>query len=564
MKLIRVHSLKSKIILIFLVIAIIVLMLQAVFQTLISTIIMQQSNAFFQETVHQIGKRVDLQMKQSENMALAITENQVLINYLKDLKNNNINYSIAKYKITREVLRLTNLEMIDNIYIFPIRHPPINSYFSAAIIETDPSMRKLLDSAATDKLIQSITFHPKLLQVSILLSIQEQNERLGLLRIDFNKTFLSNILDEAKLGKEGEVYLIGDNSIIFARNHNLIGKPPSVINDIPGTAVQQTLQHNDWKLVGVVPKSELVNHIDQFNNIFMLMVCLILLSILAFALATARIILRPLKTIMKGMASIQQGNLNIMLDINRKDEFSTIIHSFNDMAERVKTLVGTIYRQQVHYRKAEMLSLQSKLNPHFLYNTLDMIYWRLILRDEEEIGELIVSLSSILRYSITHHNEFVTVREDMGQIECYLKLQMTRYEDKLRYAFAIPEEVMEIKVPKLIIQPLVENSLKYAFQDMKRDGSIVIRSYLDNDDLFFEVSDNGVGIPDEKLRSIHASMEALSNEAGIGIQLVHQRAKYIYGEAYGVSVETEAGKGTSITVKIKKKAEILAEELMGG
>lgn len=563
MKLFRMHSLKSKIIMIFIMIAFIVLVLQVgVFQSLISTIIMKQSNAYFQETVQQIGKRVDLQIEQSKSMALSITENQVLINHLRDLKDGNMNYSISKYKITREVLRLTNLEMIENIYIFPVRHEPIHCYYSMPIINMNPDIRELLDSTVTDELIQSITFHPKPFLISVLLSIQEENERLGLLRIDFNETFISNILDEVKLGEEGKVYLVGDGSIIYAENRDLIGKSTSVINSIYGATIQQPLHHKDWVLVGFIPKTELVNNISQFNKIFLLMVSMILLLILAFALATARVILRPLRKIMKGMESFKQGNLNIMLDNNRKDEFSTIIHSFNDMAERVKSLIETIYRQQVHYRKAEMLSLQSKLNPHFLYNTLDMIYWKLILKDEEEIGGLIVALSSILRYSITHHHEFVTVREDMEQMKSYLKLQMTRFEDKLQYAFVIQEEVLELKIPKIIIQPLVENSIKYAFQDMSRSGSIVIRSYLENDHLFFEVSDNGVGMTEEKLQSIRASMETPSSDAGIGIQLVHQRTRYIYGATYGITIESEIGKGTTIKLKMLRKAEFNAEELL--
>jgi two-component system sensor histidine kinase YesM len=134
MILIRMHSLKSKIILIFILIVIVVLLLQVgVFQSLISTIILEQSDTYFQETVNQIGKRVDLQLEQHEMTALNLSENQVLKNYLKDLKNNNINYNIAKYKITLGVLKFSNLDIIENIYIFPLEKDPINSYYTRAV-----------------------------------------------------------------------------------------------------------------------------------------------------------------------------------------------------------------------------------------------------------------------------------------------------------------------------------------------------------------------------------------------------------------------------------------------
>ncbi|TDF93754.1 sensor histidine kinase [Paenibacillus piri] len=560
----KMHTLKSKIILMFILIASIVLILQVgVFQNWISTIFIEQSDAYFRETVHQIGKRVDLQVEKSEIMVQTITGNQVLKNYLKDLKYDSLNYNVAKYLITREVLRLTNLEMIDNIYIYPVKHEPISCYYSGPTLETDLDMHDLPNSTSPNDKVERMALKTKPFQLTILLSIHDEEDRLGLLRIDLNETFLSKILDEVKLGKEGEVYIVGNNTVIFAKDRDLIAKPASVINQADGSTVKHSLYNKNWELIGIIPNTEIVNHINRFNQIFFLMVILILLAILAFALATARLIFRPLKMIMKGMESIQQGNLNIILVNNKNDEFSTIIHSFNYMADRVKSLIETIYHQQVNYRKAEILSLQAKLNPHFLYNTLDMIYWMLILKDEEEIGESVVALSSILRYSISKNNEFVTVREDMDQLENYLKIQRMRFQEKFQYTFELQENVKELRIPKLIIQPLVENSFKYAFQDLKRSGSIVIRSYVENDQLFFEVADNGIGMSEDKIRSVFSSLEYQNKKNGIGIQLVHQRMKYIYGQGYGIAtIESALEEGTKVIVKLRKKAEINAEELL--
>ncbi|NOU92510.1 HAMP domain-containing protein [Paenibacillus sp. LMG 31456] len=560
----KMHTLKSKIILMFILIASIVLVLQVgVFKNWISTIFMEQSDAYFRETVHQIGKRVDLQVEKSENMVQTITGNQVLKNYLKDLKYDSLNYNVAKYLITREVLRLTNLEMIDNIYIYPVKHEPISCYYSGPTLEMDLDMHNLPDSTSPNDKVERMALKTNPFQLTILLSIHDEEDRLGLLRIDLNETFLSNILDEVKLGKEGEVYIVGNNTVIFAKDRDLIAKPASVINQADGSTVKHSLYNKNWELIGIVPNTEIVNHINRFNQIFFLMVILILLAILVFALATARLIFRPLKMIMKGMESIQQGNLNIILVNNKNDEFGTIIHSFNYMADRVKSLIETIYHQQVNYRKAEILSLQAKLNPHFLYNTLDMIYWMLILKDEEEIGDSVVALSSILRYSISHNNEFVTVREDMDQLENYLKIQKMRFQEKFQYTFELQENVRELRIPKLIIQPLVENSFKYAFQDLKRSGSIVIRSYVENDQLFFEVADDGIGMSEDKIRSVFSSLEYQNKKNGIGIQLIHQRMKYIYGEGYGIAtIESALEEGTKVKVKLRKKAEINAEELL--
>jgi two-component system sensor histidine kinase YesM len=557
MRLIRIRSLKSKIILFFFLFASIVLLLQiGIFQQWIGTIILEKSDAYFQETVHQIGKREELHLKQFTTLATGMSNNQVVKNYLSDLKKNTINYNIAKYKISHEILRTTNLEWIDNIYIFPIDLPPINLYYSKAIFEVDQNIRSMLNGGfkfIPDEMkwmdLQSNPY-----SFSTLLLIHEEDS-LGILKIDLNEIFFSQILDEVRLGKEGKVYLAKDNIIVYAKNRELIGKQVSLLDNIHSTQVEYVMDEKGWSLIGVVPQTEILNQIHQFNRIFIFMVILILAVIMAFAMATVRVVLLPLKKIMKGMESIQQGNLNIVLNHKSKDEFSKIFAHFNYMVERVHSLIETIYQQQMHNRKAELLSLLSKLDPHFLYNSLDLIYWKAIIKGEEEVAGIIVALSNILRYSISHKNEFVTVTEDMEQLKNYLIIQRLRFEDKLQYVFTIQKEIADYKIPKLAIQPLVENCIKYAFQDMKRNGNILIRCYTEMDDLFFEVSDNGIGMSEEKIQMLFSSCESGSEEAGLGIQLVHQRAKYIYGEGYGVSIESTIGIGTIVKLKLGKKTE---------
>ncbi|KIL38016.1 hypothetical protein SD70_29230 [Gordoniibacillus kamchatkensis] len=308
-----------------------------------------------------------------------------------------------------------------------------------------------------------------------------------------------------------------------------------------------------WTLVGVVPQTELLQQIQRFNRIFSVMVIAILAAVMSFAIVAARAILRPLKKISKGMERVREGNLNVVLEHEDSDEFSAIIRQFNHMVERVHGLVDTIYEQQRHYREAEIVSLLSKLNPHFLYNSLDMIYWKAIIKGEEELGATIVALSSILRYSISHRGEFVTVHEDMGQLECYLRIQGMRFEDRLQISFDIQRDMLDEQIPKLVIQPLVENCIKYAFPDMARIGRIAVSGYRSKNDLVFDVADNGAGMPEEKVKSLLASFEADEGDTGLGIRLVHQRAKFLYGEGYGVSIRSEVGEGTVVSVRIGKR-----------
>ncbi|MBP3963177.1 cache domain-containing sensor histidine kinase [Paenibacillus lignilyticus] len=564
MKWIKVRSLKYKIILVFIIISLLVVILQAgFFQHWISGIILRQSEANLQETVRQIGKQVDLQYKQIDANARVIRNNQVLKNYLKDLNRHTINYQIAKYQIARQVVRLPNLEMIENIYIFPVDYPPMNLFYSDAIFEADKLTEQLMSAnrpPGTEEVIWTV--QPQTHLISMLMLIYDGEEQLGLLRVDLNEKFHDQ-LDDVRLGEEGSVFLVKDDTVMFATDRRLVNQKETNLSKLlaAGAQVTFTLDYQGWKLIGVVPNQEILNQVNQVNKVLLLMELIVFAFIFLFALVILRMILRPLKQILRGMESIEQGKLAVIVSREGNDEFSVIIRHFNHMAERVNRLIKTVYYQQQTYRKAEVINLQSKLNPHFLYNTLDMIYWMTVVKDEEEIGEAIISLSTILRYSISHQNEFVTVSEDMEQLENYLKIQRMRFEDKLSYVFHIDPAIADIKIPKLLIQPLVENAIKYAFQQMMLGGMIIIRGYARGDELYLEVEDNGIGMPAEKVEALQASFEKKSLGSGLGIQLVRQRITYIYGEEFGLSIRSVSGHGTAITLKLRTDAGVPQEEL---
>ncbi|WP_270879175.1 cache domain-containing sensor histidine kinase [Paenibacillus aestuarii] len=551
----RLRTIKSKIIAVFIGFTCMVVMLQfGIFQQWIGTMILDNSESYFQETVHQIGKRMELQLKQFRTMAEGIGRNQVVINYLADLKFQQINYQIAKYKINYEVLRVTKLDWVDNMVIYPVYDPPINLYYTVPVFDPEPSIENMLQSNYNppQKSLLWMRLHNSTNQISAIIPIDE-NGRLGVLSIGLKPAIFSEILDEAKIGKHGTVYVVKDGVIVYAQDPALIGVSVSKLQQDRDTQVEYTMDEAGWTLIGRVPQSELWNQITKFNRIFVLMVIVLLAAIMCFAIVAMRLVLRPLKIIIKGMERVQQGDLTVVLAHKNEDEFGRILDHFNYMVERIQGLIQTIYKQQRHQRKAEILSLLAKLNPHFLYNSLDMIYWKAIMKGEDEIGNTIVALSNILRYSISQKDEFVPVAEDMKQLESYLQIQKLRFEDKLHYHFDIPPAMKNCQIPKLLIQPLVENAIKYAFRDMKDEGCMTICGQLEDGDLVFHVIDNGIGMSSEKVEKLIASCEMQSEETGIGIRLVHQRIVYLYGEGYGISINSEIGRGTTVSLRLGER-----------
>ncbi|MBB3128511.1 two-component system sensor histidine kinase YesM [Paenibacillus rhizosphaerae] len=562
MKSLNIRSLRSKIMLLFIIFASLILILQmGVFQQWIRSIILEKSETYFQGTVYQIGQRVDMQFEQFGTMALGIGNNQVVKNYLADLKGHSISYTIAKYKISYEILRASKLSWIENMCIYPVDgQPPINLYYSVPVFEADAVIRGMQEDPSTlppDRILWKPS-PEKPGQAEAYLPIQENGERYGILRISLSESFF-RFLDDVKLGKEGDIYLTNGDTVLYVKDRSHIGSSMERLRQAAGSVAkeQYAMSEPGWTLVGIVPQKETLQLIHEFNRIFLLMVIVILAAIMSFAVMSARAILLPLHDISKGMKRIQQGDLNVRLAHKGDDEFGELTFQFNYMVDRVKELIETVFQQQRKHRQAEIVSLLSKLNPHFLYNSLDMIYWKAIMKGEEEIGSSIVALSNILRYSISHSGDFVTVREDMGQLESYLTIQSMRFQDKWRYCFDIREDIGEDKIPKLVIQPLVENAIKYAFHPAKQDGYIAIRGYRSGEDLIFEVEDNGVGIAEEKANRLLRVSESEdgADEMGLGIPLVHRRARYLYGEGYGITIRSAAGQGTTITVRLGGRIE---------
>ncbi|KIL38015.1 hypothetical protein SD70_29225 [Gordoniibacillus kamchatkensis] len=230
---IRIRSLKAKIILLFIVFASLILFLQiVVFQKWIGAIIIEKSESYFQETVHQIGQRADMQFSQFRTMALGISNNQVVKNYLADVKDHNINYQIAKYKITNEIFRISRFDWIESMCIYPAgSEPPMNLFYTKPVFEAEPRIRAMLaepPGAGPDAITWAeLQAEPD--SISALLPIRE-NEIYGILRISLSETFFEPFRG-AKLGKQGALYLVKDHVILYAKDRSLIGSPAQAIGE---------------------------------------------------------------------------------------------------------------------------------------------------------------------------------------------------------------------------------------------------------------------------------------------------------------------------------------------
>ena len=224
------------------------------------------------------------------------------------------------------------------------------------------------------------------------------------------------------------------------------------------------------------------------------------------------------------------------------------------MINKINTLIKEVYQEKIAQKNAELGALQAQINPHFLYNTLDSINWMLIEREEYDISEVIISLGNLMKYSVHGKDSLVPLEEELHYILSYLCIQKNRLEERLTYNIQIPEGMKAYLVPKLILQPLVENAILHGIEPKKEGGRILISGYENETCFFLLVADNGEGIPEEEKERLLDELRFHKDESeSIGVRNVDRRIRLHYGEEYGLDIKSKWKEETVITLCIPKR-----------
>lgn len=248
------------------------------------------------------------------------------------------------------------------------------------------------------------------------------------------------------------------------------------------------------------------------------------------------------------MKKVEEGERNIKFPTTGNDEIAQLGKSFNDMITEINRLIEEVYVKQFLLQQAEFATLKAQVNPHFLYNTLQSINWMAKLKDFEGVSTMVTALGKFLRYSINSQEDLVTIGQEIEQINNYLTIQKIRYGDKFEVSINIEENLKDYKVLKLMLQPIVENSIIHGIEQKIGKGEIIIKVYEKEEYLYFDVLDNGIGFGNSSAKG-----------EGIGINNVDRRVKIQYGEAFGVSV-SKKGEYTCVRIKIPLDNNLYKEE----
>lgn len=263
-------------------------------------------------------------------------------------------------------------------------------------------------------------------------------------------------------------------------------------------------------------------------------------------------ITRPIRELSEVTNQVAKGNLAVRSKVRSGNEVSMLGESMNTMIDKINELLNQVTTEQTSLRKAEFELLQAQINPHFLYNTLDAIVWLAESGEHKKVVEMVGSLSEFFRSSLNKGKDIVTIREELQHVRSYLQIQQVRYQDIMRYKINIPKDLNQYKIPKITIQPLVENALYHGIKNKRGIGEIKVSGWREENFFIICVEDDGIGIDEKRLAQIQGEIKngVRTGEGIYGLYNVNERIRLNFGEEYGIAIESVYGEKTVARIKL--------------
>lgn len=312
-----------------------------------------------------------------------------------------------------------------------------------------------------------------------------------------------------------------------------------------------SISNTDWFMVTVLPSPPLIHASNRLMIQIVLIYAVFLVLALIFANVLAHSITGRLSSVIRQMQTVRHGPPTPMESPQAHDEIGDLIDTYNYMTRKMYELMEKQAKAAEDLRIAEFNSLQAQINPHFLYNTMDMINWMALQGQTEEISHAVQSLSRFYKLTLSRKKGISTIARELEHVTIYVQLQNMRYHDSIELITDIPDELSEYQIPKLTLQPVVENSILHGILEKEsKSGTIVITGWMENEDIVLLISDDGVGIPPEILSTILSGKgNSQSGGTNIAVYNTHRRLQILYGKDYGLIYSSNPGEGTEVEIR---------------
>ncbi len=392
----------------------------------------------------------------------------------------------------------------------------------------------------------------------------------GVLLLDIRYSSLEQLLNSVTLGNKGYVYLVSnDGKLIYHPKNQLIDSGRVQENHQEAAALRdgmheerfqgekrfvtvKTVGYTGWKLVGITPAKGI-----SFSGVktrlfivFVILLILFLLILINYYISSR--ITDPIHELEKSVGELEEGNLEAEISIRGSYEIQHLGRSITTMAQQIQVLMKDIVAEHESKRKSEFATLQSQINPHFLYNTLDIIVWMIENEQKSEAVKVVTALARFFRISLSRGKSIISVGDELEHVRNYLMIQHMRFKNKFSYQIEAEPDVLALTSLKLMLQPLVENAIYHGMEFMDGDGEILIRAWKEKDELIFLIEDNGLGMLKEQVERLFSDTSHVPSRrgSGIGARNVNERIKLYFGDMYGLTIDSEPDEGTRIYIRL--------------
>lgn len=441
------------------------------------------------------------------------------------------------------------------------------------IIYNNPRLLKMIPTHPDKYFFESdkilITFVRNYLDLDVL---PQRESILGTIFIDVDITFFDMIISQLDIKEKGNVFVI-DNAGNHLYNPAQIDTDPAkelynnfcienidkesgyILIDNKFTFFRN-VEGTDWVIFYEIAQNNVIHVIQSLQrwNLFFLVIIGGMLIIVAFVFS--RELAKPVKSMMKQMKKIESGDLNTKIKIKASYEMKQLANAFNNMTSRLSEYIREVYFARIKQNEAELNAIKSQIRPHYLYNTLEVIRMNAILEDADSTQEMIYSLSLQLKYLIGDTNDKVSINDELEMIENYFKIIDVSFKQRISLEIDAADHIRKYRIQKLLIQPIVENSVVHGLKPKKGKGKVKVSIEEKDNTLIIKVIDDGIGIQDDDIKRMNGVLESEdvdetdSSSQNIGIKNVHDRIQLAYGRQYGIRVNSRINMGTLVEITI--------------
>ena len=392
----------------------------------------------------------------------------------------------------------------------------------------------------------------------------------GVVLVDIRQDIIEQLVNRVSIGESSFLYVMDGDSIVYTPASPIVyridaasfpadgGESASVRIDGREYMITNHLsEYSGWRVVGVLPWSEATASVQPAYAALGLGVAVGLLLVFLFSVRLSQSVTRPISKLSSLMEKVEKGDFSVRFSASYQDEIGVLGRSFNHMLERIDSLIHDLQEEKQIRLEAQLKSLQEQIKPHFLYNTLDTISWMARAQGAMDVVQLVDALTSMFRIGLSQGKDYIPLREEKTHVANYLFIQKVRYQDRLQYAMEIPEELDLCIVPKLILQPLVENAIYHGIKLKRGGGMIRLTGEARDGSLCLRVWDSGAGVSPERLQEIRRTLKENpeKKDTGFGLAYIAERIRLAYGENYGVDIDSEEGVWTEVTLHLPLREE---------